>query len=263
MKPIVRLAIIGCGMISRFHIDAIRQIKTAELAGVYDPRTEAAERVAAEQAVRAYRSLDELWNDRSVDAVCICTPSGTHGALAIDALRHGKHVLVEKPMALIREECRTIFDESRKNGLQAGVVSQLRFSPGVQLVKQAVEQGRLGRLVSTELNMKYYREESYFSASAWRGTKSMDGGGALMNQGIHGVDLLQYIAGMPVRVFGQSRTLVHDIEVEDTLHAMLMYENGALGSVIATTSVYPGFARRLTVCGEEGTIELEEDRIAV
>ena len=104
MKPIVRLAIIGCGMISRFHIDAIRQIKTAELAGVYDPRTEAAERVAAEQAVRAYRSLDELWNDRSVDAVCICTPSGTHGALAIDALRHGKHVLVEKPMALIREE---------------------------------------------------------------------------------------------------------------------------------------------------------------
>ena len=263
MKPIVRLAIIGCGMISRFHIDAIRQIKTAELAGVYDPRTEAAERAAAEQGVRAYRSLDELWNDRSVDAVCICTPSGTHGALAIDALRHGKHVLVEKPMALIREECRTIFDESRKNGLQAGVVSQLRFSPGVQLVKQAVEQGRLGRLVSTELNMKYYREESYFSASAWRGTKSMDGGGALMNQGIHGVDLLQYIAGMPARVFGQSRTLVHDIEVEDTLHAMLMYENGALGSVIATTSVYPGFARRLTVCGEEGTIELEEDRIAV
>lgn len=121
MKPIVRLAIIGCGMISRFHIDAIRQIKTAELAGVYDPRTEAAERVAAEQAVRAYRSLDELWNDRSVDAVCICTPSGTHGALAIDALRHGKHVLVEKPMALIREECRTIFDESRKNGLQAAL----------------------------------------------------------------------------------------------------------------------------------------------
>jgi len=261
MKNTVGLAIIGCGLISKFHIEAIAQVDTAELIGVYAPRREQADKVATEHGVKSYGSLEELWTDRAVEAVCICTPSGTHGNIALEALRHGRHVLIEKPMALEREQCRAIIAEADERGLQAGVVSQLRFSPGIQLVKQAVEQGRLGRLISTELNMKYYRDESYFSASGWRGTKNMDGGGALMNQGIHGVDLLQYIGGMPASVFGQYRTLVHDIEVEDTLHAVLMYENGALGTVIATTSVYPGFSRRLTLCGEEGTVELLEDEI--
>lgn len=263
MPESVGFAIIGCGLISKFHMEAMREIEEATLVGVYAPRAEQAEKVAAENGVRAYHSLEEIWADGAVKAVSICTPSGTHGELALDALRHGRHVLIEKPMALEREQCCTIIAEADARGLQAGVVSQLRFSPGIRLVKEAVEQGRLGRLISTELDMKYYRDESYFSASTWRGTKKMDGGGALMNQGIHGVDILQYIAGMPSKVFGQYRTLVHDIEVEDTLHALLMYENGALGTVIATTSVYPGFSRRLTLCGEEGTIVLEEDDIAV
>lgn len=262
MKSVVRLAVIGVGMISTFHMNAIDAIEGVELAGVFDaPSMDRARAAAESRGVRAYKTLDELWQDEQVDGVCICTPSGTHGPVALEAIRNGKHVLIEKPMALTLEECETIRIEAASRNLQVGVVSQLRFSPSIQLVRQAVQEGRLGKILFTELNMKYYRNTDYFSGSTWRGTKKMDGGGALMNQGIHGVDLLQYIAGMPQVVFAQSRTLLHAIEVEDTLNAMLLYENGALGNIVATTSVYPGFSRKLTICGENGTVGLEEDSI--
>ena len=257
----IRIVVIGCGLISKFHITAIKEIPEAELAGVYDVISAAADKTAADCGVRAYHHLEDIWADETVNAVCICTPSGTHGALAVSALEHNKHIMIEKPMALQREECDRIIALAKEKNLCAGVVSQLRFSPGIQSVKQAVEQGLLGKLLSVELNMKYYRDQAYYASSGWRGTWKMDGGGALMNQGIHGVDLLQYIAGMPKAVFGQWRTLRHDIEVEDTLHAMLMYENGAVGSLVATTSVFPGFSRELTLCGENGTIILEEDTV--
>lgn len=257
----IRIVVIGCGLISKFHMDAIQENPAAELAGVYDTIAEAAQQAAQAQNTCPYHKLEDIWADETVDAVCICTPSGTHGPIALDAIAHNKHVLIEKPMALTREECDRIVSEATRKQRIVGVVSQLRFSPAIQQAKQAVEAGLLGKLISVELNMKYYRAPAYFSGSTWRGTKAMDGGGALMNQGIHGVDLLQYIAGMPTAVFAQHRTLLHDIEVEDTLHSVLMYENGALGTLIATTSVYPGFSRELTLCGENGTIILEEDSI--
>lgn len=262
MKSVVRLAVIGVGMISSFHMNAIDAIEGVELAGVYDaPSMDRAREIAKSRGVTAYATLDALWQDKQVDGVCICTPSGTHGSLALEAIRNGKHVLIEKPMALTPEECEAIRVEAARGNLQVGVVSQLRFSPGIQLVRQAVQDGKLGKILYTELNMKYYRNADYYSGSTWRGTKTMDGGGALMNQGIHGVDLLQYIAGMPQAVFAQSRTLLHKVEVEDTLNAILLYENGALGNIVATTSVYPGFSRKLTICGENGTVGLEEDTI--
>lgn len=261
MKKKLRLGIIGCGMISAFHIGAIEAIPDVSLAGLYDATPGKACALAEEKGCRAYESLEEMWRDESLDGVCICTPSGTHGTLALEALNHGKHVLVEKPMALTRQECLAISMLSRQRNLRAGVVSQLRFSPAVQAVRRVMAEGRLGSLISVELNMKYYREPIYYQASAWRGTRKMDGGGALMNQGIHGVDLLQYLTGMPRQVFAQSRTLRHSIEVEDTLHGVLMYENGSLGTLVATTSVWPGFSRELTLCGQDGTISLREDSI--
>lgn len=262
MEKELRFGIIGCSMISGFHMGAMEQLPGICLAGVCDATAERARAVAREKGCTAYESPDSMWEDDTLDGVCICTPSGTHGALALEALRHGKHVLVEKPMALTRQECLSIASLARERGLQAGVVSQLRFSPAIQAVRQAMAEGRLGKLISLELNMKYYRDPAYYQASAWRGTREMDGGGALMNQGIHGVDLMQYLAGMPRQVYAQARTLRHSIQVEDTLHGVLMYENGALGSLVATTSVWPGFSRELTLCGENGTISLKEDAIA-
>lgn len=261
MEKKVSIAVIGCGMISGFHLDAITQNPRAELAGVYDAYGPSAQRVARERNTRCFETLGELWKEPNVDAVCICTPSGTHGELATQAVSHGKHVLIEKPMALTGENCTRLAALAEEKQMQVGVVSQLRFAPGIQRVKAAMDRGALGKLLSVELNMKYYRDEAYYGARTWRGTKAMDGGGALMNQGIHGVDLMQYLVGMPSCVFGQMDTLLHNIEVEDTLHALLRFPGGALGTVIATTSVYPGFTRVLTICGEDGTIVLEEDTV--
>ncbi|MCD8325284.1 MAG: Gfo/Idh/MocA family oxidoreductase [Lachnospiraceae bacterium] len=185
-------AIIGCGMISGFHGSAIDRIPEAELVGVcgFDPQESlrGAERFGA----KPYLSRDEIWKDDQVDAVCVCTPSGLHGEIALEAVTHGRHVLIEKPMAMTLEECDLIIQAAAEQKVLAGVVSQLRYSPSIRYVKQVMDEGGLGRLIGADLYMKYYRSQEYYDSSPWRGTRSLDGG-ALMNQGIHGVDLLRYI----------------------------------------------------------------------
>lgn len=253
--------IIGCGMISQFHIAAINATPAAKVLGVYDAVPDRCRDFAARNGVRAYASLEEVWSDGTVDAVCICTPSGMHYPQAKAALEHGKHVLVEKPMALSLADCDDMIAAAKERGLVLGVVSQLRFSPAIQQVKQAVDAGVLGRLVCGDLYMKFHRSQDYYDSSQWRGTWAMDGGGALMNQGIHGVDLLQYLAGPVESVFARAKTLARRIEVEDTLSAVTEFRSGAVGVIQATTSMYSGFSRRLELCGEKGTIILEEDKI--
>lgn len=257
----VGYAIIGCGMIARFHIAAIQEIENARLVGVFDQQQINANRIAAEFQVKAYESMPELWEDTQVDAVCICTPSGLHATLALEALSHGKHVLIEKPMALNEQDCDAIICAAKETQRLAGVVSQMRFSPDICRVKEALDQGLIGKLISVDLIMKYFRDPSYYQNSTWRGTKKMDGGGALMNQGIHGVDLMQYLVGMPSMVYARAKTLVHKIEVEDLLNAVVEYPSGAQGIIQASTCTYPGFKRRLEFYGEKGFIVLEEDRI--
>ncbi len=257
----VSYAVIGCGMIAAYHIDAIRALPDAELAGVCGRTYERAAAFAQRHGTRAYADMDAALADPAVDAVCVCTPSGLHAACALAAIARGKHVLLEKPLALTIADCDRIIRAAEQAGVQVGVVSQLRFSPAVQQVKRAMEQKVLGKLVCADLYMKYHRSQSYYDSGAWRGTRAMDGGGALMNQGIHGVDLLQYLAG-PVRtIYACARTLARHIEVEDTLCAVTEFDNGAVGVIEAATGIYSGFSRRLELCGDAGTIILEEDRI--
>lgn len=257
----VRYVVIGTGMIARFHVAAIRSAPGAELAGICGSSPEKSEMAARTYQTRAYRELEEVWADPAVDAVCVCTPSGLHAPIALQAVEHGRHVLIEKPMALTLRECGQLIDAARERGVHLGVVSQLRFSEAAARVRRAMDGHVLGRLVSADLYMKYYRSQEYYDSSGWRGRRAMDGGGALMNQGIHGVDLLQYLAGPVASVFAQAGTLVRKIEVEDTLSAVVTFRNGALGVIQATTSVCPGFPRRLELCGEKGTIILEEDTV--
>ncbi len=257
----VGFAIIGCGMISRYHAAAVRAVERARLAGVYAEDYASAGRMAAETGTRCYSSFREIWEDEQVSAVSICVPSGLHARIALEALEHGKHVLIEKPMALTLDDCDRLIEAGEKYNRKVCVVSQLRFSPDVARAKRLVGEGALGRLVSVGLYMKYYRSQEYYDASPWRGTWDMDGGGALMNQGIHGVDLVQYIAGPVSSVYACSATLSRRIETEDTLSAVLQFENGALGVIEAATSVYPGYPRRIELCGDKGTLTLEEDRI--
>lgn len=261
MSGKVGFAVIGCGMISRFHISAICAAEGAYLAGVYDVSGEHARRTAAEQKVRAYGCLEEIWEDGEVDAVCICTPSGLHGEMACQALSHGRHVLVEKPMALKLEDCDRMLRLAAERHVKLSVVSQLRFSTAVRQARRLLRDGALGRLINADLHMKYFRSQEYYDSGGWRGTWAMDGGGALMNQGIHGVDLLLYLAGPVTSVYGRAATLTRSIEVEDTLSAVAVFESGALGVIQADTSVYPGFPRRIELCGDKGSLILEEDKI--
>lgn len=253
--------IIGCGMIAKFHIAAINATPDAEVAGVYDLDYERTKVFASLNHTKAYASLEEVWADPSAHAVCICTPSGLHFSLALAALEHGRHVLVEKPMALSLEDCDALIAAAKERDLVLGVVSQLRFSPAVTQVKNAIDAGVLGKLLCADLYMKFHRSQDYYDSSDWRGTWAMDGGGALMNQGIHGVDLLQYLAGPVDSIYAKARTLARKIEVEDTLSAVAEFRSGALGVIQATTSMYSGFSRRMELCGEKGTIILEEDKI--
>ncbi len=254
-------AVIGCGLISRFHIGAIEEIDDAFLAGVYDQNLEAAEKTAAEHGARCYGSFEEALSDRAVDVVCICTPSFLHASMACSAVEAGKSVLVEKPLALRLEDCDRLIGLAAQKGVQVGTVSQLRFAPAISKVKKAMQDGTLGRLTRADLYMKYYRSQEYYDQGGWRGTVEKDGGGALMNQGIHGVDLLRYLAGPVKSIYALSATRVHDIEVEDTLTAAVSFCNGALGVIEASTGDWPGAPRRLELNGEYGVIILEEDRI--
>ena len=253
--------IIGCGMIAKFHIAAINATADARVAGVYDLDYDRAKVFASLNGTKAYPTMEAIWEDAGAHALCICTPSGLHASLAMAGLEHGRHVLVEKPMALSLADCDALIAAAGERGLKLGVVSQLRFSPAIAQVKNAMDSGVLGKLLCADLYMKFHRSQDYYDSSAWRGTWAMDGGGALMNQGIHGVDLLQYLAGPVDSLYAKARTLARKIEVEDTLSAVVEFKNGALGVIQATTSMYSGFSRRMELCGEKGTIILEEDKI--
>lgn len=253
--------ILGCGMIANVHADAIKRIENATLVGAADNKVEFAQNFAVKHGVKAYASYEEMLNDKNIDVICICTPSYFHTPNAIQALESGKHVVLEKPMSLSTKEADELIKTCEETGKFVTVISQLRFSEDIQKVKELVEENAFGKLSLCNLYMKYYRSPSYYSSSSWKGTLKFDGGGALMNQGIHGVDLLEYIVGNIKDVKGRIRTLVHDIEVEDTAVAILDFECGALGTIEASTCAYPGFERKIEIHGDNGYVILVENNI--
>ena len=258
----VRFALIGCGMIAEFHVGALARTPGARLVGVYGNVAEQRRAFAETHAIREYGSLESLLADPEIDAVCVLTPSGTHAELAEKAMRAGKHAVVEKPVALNGDECGRLLAASRATGKLCCPISQLRFSSAARAVKRAIDGGLIGRPVLATLDMKYYRSPAYYAQSDWRGTFAGDGGGALMNQGIHGVDLLRYFMGDPVWVRARTATLAHAIEAEDTAAAAVRFAGGALGVITAATSAAPGSPRRIEIAGDKGTVALEEDAIA-
>lgn len=261
MEKHYRFGIVGSGMISNIHAIAIQSLPQGELVGVADYNLEKAEAFAQKYGIRAYETTEQMLMDESLDIICICTPSGFHAEQTMAALKAGKHVVLEKPMALTTESAGELVEACEKYGRFLTVISQFRFTPALQYTKQLLEEKAFGKVVMCSLYMKYWRDPAYYSASPWKGTKRFDGGGALMNQGIHGVDLMQYLMGDGKVLQGRAKTLVHDIEVEDTAAAILEFENGALGVIEATTSAYPGFDRRLEIRGDRGYLTLQEDTI--
>jgi UDP-N-acetyl-2-amino-2-deoxyglucuronate dehydrogenase len=253
-------AIIGTGMISRFHARALADVRGATLVACYNRTAKKAQLFAKEHHCTAYASVDELLRDQRVDAVTIATSSGTHMEPAVAAARAGKHVLVEKPLEVTLKRCDAIIRACAKHGVKLATIFPSRFHDSALKLKQAVDTGRFGRLTLCDAYVKWFRSQAYYDSAPWRGTWGLDGGGALMNQAIHSVDLLNWLVGPVAEVQAYTTTLAHQrIEVEDVATASLRFKNGALGVIEASTAVYPGYLKRIELHGTEGSAVLEEE----
>jgi predicted dehydrogenase len=258
----IQIGIIGAGNISRTHARAALDIPGVKVVAYWSRSPERAGAMAAEFGGRAFTTLDELVAHRPMDFVIVGTPSGLHCEQAIAAVRRGLHVLVEKPLDVTTQRVDQLLEECDRNKVTIGVIFQDRTAPHLAWLRERIAAGDLGRLLEVSAELRWYRPPEYYAASSWRGTWAFDGGGALMNQGAHTVDLLLWLAGDVDRVSATTRTALHAIEVEDTAVACLEYGNGAVGTLEVTTAAYPGFPRRLTVTGSEGTIVVEGDHVA-
>ncbi len=254
-------AIVGAGMIAQFHADAIAAAPGARLIAVQARNLERARAFAEKNGCRAAETLDELVSDPSIRAACIATPSGLHAESAVPFLRAGKAVLCEKPLDVTRGSLDAILDAERTGGGVLAAVFQNRLGRGARALKAAIDAGRFGRFTLCSAYVKWWRDQTYYTDSGWKGGWRLDGGGALMNQGIHAVDLLQWLAGMPAQVAAFSATLAHKMEAEDTLAASLRFPNGALGVIEAATSAWPGTDLRIEIAGEKGSATLLKDQI--
>ncbi|WP_328540502.1 Gfo/Idh/MocA family protein [Streptomyces sp. NBC_00344] len=259
----MRFAIIGAGVIGRTHAAAINELgPEAELTLVVDEMPARAMEVAEAHGAEYGTSSAQALDRDDIDAVAICTPSGQHAALAVAALEAGKHIVVEKPLDVTLEAALRVVDAERRSGRTATVISQHRFDAASQLVQRAVQENRFGRLTSAVASLAWWRTQGYYDSGDWRGTWALDGGGALMNQGIHTIDLLVWMLGDPVEVYAQTACLAHErIEVEDTAAATIRFANGALAVVHGTTAAYPGMTARLQIHGNRGSAVIDGDRL--
>jgi UDP-N-acetyl-2-amino-2-deoxyglucuronate dehydrogenase len=259
MTEDLRFGIIGCGVIGQVHADAIERLPGSTLVAVADSEGTRADDLARRYKIHSYDSVQEMLDREDLDVVTIATPSGLHAAQAIQVMRSGRHVIVEKPMDITLEAVDEMLRVQQEAGVKMAVISQRRFDPAARRVRSLVEQGAFGRLVAGNAHVLWWRSQEYYDSGGWRGTWSMDGGGILMNQSIHSIDLLQWFMG-PVRsVLAYTATLVHEMETEDTGVAALRFESGALGTIVGTTGAYPGITARVEILGDRGSAVLEED----
>ncbi len=261
-KSELGFAILGAGMVAEYHLNALQECADlgARLVGVghYNPARydDISERFGAPAS-----AYDDLLANPAVDAVCICTPSGYHAQQAIAAASSGKHVLVEKPMALSLADADAMIAACRDNGVQLGVCLQRRAEPLFRRVHDAIHGGDLGEITIGVVTMPYLRDEPYYAQAEWRGTWAMDGGGVLMNQGIHIVDLLLWFLGDPVEVHAFADSRHRSVEIEDTAGAVLRFANGSVATITATVATEPGFPHRLEVYGTNGGIQIEGESV--
>lgn len=251
----INFGLIGCGRVAPRHAQSIKQLRETSLVATADIRFDRAQRFAEEYGAEAYQDYRDLLARSDIDAVSICVPSGLHAQVALDALRAGKHVLVEKPIALTLEDADRMIAEARQQGRWLGVVLQNRYNSPVQQVRRAVDEGLLGRLYLGNACVRWYRPQSYYD-DGWHGTRGMDGG-ALMNQSIHHIDALQWLMGPVHAVQAYTATLAHRMEAEDVGVAVLRFASGALGTVEGSTLTWPqNLEGSISIFGEHGSVQV-------
>lgn len=262
----MKFGIIGAGMIAHFHAKAIEAMGDGELHSVYGRRAEAAEELARELGCQAYIDLEAFLNDPELDIVTIATPSGAHLEPALAAANAGKHVICEKPLEVTPERIDMMIAACEEAGVTLAGIFNRRFHPAMEAFKNAVDEGRFGQLTLCDAQIKWYRDQAYYDSGAWRGTWDLDGGGALMNQSIHLIDQLIYLAGDVAAVSASMACLAHEgIEVEDTAVAVLEFKNGARGTIQGSTACWSstGHPAEVNLCGDQGSAFLADEKFRV
>ena len=255
----VGFGIIGCGNIGPVHAEALTGVRGAKLVAVSDVREETARKLGDQYGADIYTDYREMIARPDLHAVCLCVPSGLRVEIAETCAAAGKHILSEKPLEVSTKRIDRIIKATDKAGVLLGCIFQSRFSDDAQQIYHAIEEGRFGRLVLGDAYIKWYRSPEYYASGAWRGTKKIDGGGALMNQGIHQIDLLLWFLGKAVRVQAQKQCIAHEgLEVEDLATAMIEFESGAYGVIEGSTAIWPGHSARVEVHGTEGSAVMED-----
>ena len=253
----INVGIIGCGAISKMHIDSYLQIPETKIVAVSDANEANAKRIADGLSVDWYTDFYQMLERKDIDLVSVCTPSGLHGMAAIAAAKAGKHVVVEKPLDVTLSKIDSVIKACDDYGVQLHCIFNNRYREGNQFLKKAITAGRFGQMINANASIRWYRDQDYYLKSNWHGTLALDGGGALMNQSIHYVDLLIWMMGDVESLSAYTATLLHKtIEAEDTAVAALRFKNGALGTILATTSTYPGYPAELQFVGERGSASI-------
>lgn len=262
----MKFGIIGTGMIGGFHAKAIAAMDGGELGGVADKVFERSQSFAEQYDTKAYESVEAMLADPAIDVVTIGTPSGAHFDPAMAAIDAGKHVIIEKPLEITTERIDQMVEAAKAKDVTIAAVLNRRFHPGMDAFKEAADGGRFGKLTSASAYVKWYRDQAYYDSAGWRGTWALDGGGALMNQSIHTIDALLYLAGPVKSVQANTACLAHtDIEVEDIAVAILEFENGARGVIEGSTCTWSkdGHPSRVQLAGTEGSVFLADEAFEV
>lgn len=263
-KQKLRVGIVGCGTISKIHAEVIRSIDRMELVSACSRSDQKRNSFCNEFGINGYADYDSFLEKDDLDVVVLCTPNGTHLDYGLKAASAGKHLIVEKPLEITVERGKKLIEQCKRNGVGLAVIFQSRFIEDVRKLKQVVDDGAIGQLVMARASIKWFRDQAYYKDAPWRGTLSLDGGGALINQAIHTVDLLLWLTGPVARIQAFKGTLTHEgIEGEDNIVASILFKNGALGVLEASTSVIPAQNRIIELHGTKGTAILDADHFTL
>jgi UDP-N-acetyl-2-amino-2-deoxyglucuronate dehydrogenase len=257
----IHIGLIGGGNITGTHANAACAIPSIQIAAIYGTNAEKVLALCRRHGGRPYEDFDAFLDHRPMDLVVVGSPSGLHATQGIAAARRGLHVLTEKPIDVTTQRADALIEAADRAGVKLGVMFQDRVKPEIRKLKEWLHQGLLGKPLLVDARVKWYRPPEYYGNSRWRGTFALDGGGALINQAVHTVDLMLWLLGDVVRVQAYKATELHSIQAEDTAIALLEFANGALGVLQATTAAYPGYPRHVEITGSEGTVILEHDRV--
>ena len=262
----LRFALVGCGGIASRHAEVISSSPNTQLVATADKDPARGKAFADRFAVSWYQDVGEMLDNEDIDFVVVLTPSGTHAEIAIASIRRGKHVLIEKPLALRADNARRIVEEAREAGVKAFVVHQNRYNPPIQKLMHAIQTGRLGRIVMASARVRWCRPQRYYDQASWRGTWRFDGG-VFANQAVHHIDLLTWLGGGLESVYAKGTRAMAEIEAEDLGIAVLRFKSGAIGSIEATTCARPhDIESSISILGERGTVEIagtQLDRVQV